>query len=70
MQKDPLYNTGKVRIGASFSPPAPMPDAEAERVQRALLGESEPRSPRDDVLAVLCLFASVTALLTFDKWAK
>lgn len=69
-RKDPLYNTGKVIIGAAYAAPAPLPDADDERVQRALLGKPEPRSLWVDAFAGACVFLSVIALLHFDKWTR
>ena len=32
------YDTGKVQIGLLYSPPMPKPDADAEKIQAALMG--------------------------------
>lgn len=55
-------NTGKVQIGAAYVPPPQRPhhDADALRLQRALLGERA-STDWDGVLIAACLIAAVLA---------
>jgi hypothetical protein len=37
--KQPCHNTGKIKIGEFYQPPAPQPDQDMERLQLALLDD-------------------------------
>ena len=57
-------DTGKVVIGRAYTPPAPLPDADAERIQKTLL--TKPRKIDADKVA---LAASVVALVAVGVMA-
>jgi hypothetical protein len=63
------YNTGKVRIGAMYTPPAPMPDADAERLQNALLNGGQGMDPDDKAVLIGCaIIGVVCAVMALAGW--
>ena len=61
-------DTGKVVIGRAYMPPAPLPDADAERIQRALLTKTR-QINADKVALVVSLFALVAvAVMAIVGW--
>lgn len=61
------YNTGKVKIGLLYTPPqVPHHDADALRLQRALLGE---RTRTDwGGIAIVAIVAIVAASVALAAW--
>jgi hypothetical protein len=61
-------DTGKVIIGCAYTPPAPLLDADAERIQKALL--SKPRTVDADkvVLTVSLLALVAVAVMAVFNW--
>lgn len=57
-----VFNTGKVRIGAMYTPPAPLPDADAERLQVALLDGTRSMDPEDKAMLIGCSVIGVVFL--------
>jgi hypothetical protein len=56
MQKNPPYNTGKVKIGCMYTPPPPLPTPEELWIQSTLLGD---RINHDGLFALVCFLAAV-----------
>ena len=60
--KQPCHNTGKIKIGEFYQPPAPQPDQDMERLQLALLDDkAEP--DWDKIVVRLGLFLLAAFLL-------
>lgn len=54
------YDTGKVKIGLLYQPPAPPMSEDEEKIQAALLGI---RSPFTDLLRALVRFGAAIAVI-------
>lgn len=54
-----IWNTGKVKIGIHAAPPAPMQDADADRLQRALLAGGPRRVDWDNALILVSAIGAI-----------
>jgi len=63
IMKQPCHNTGKLKIGEFYQPPAPQPDSDMEQIQSALLsGKAEPDWDKIVVRVGMVLFVAFLLL--------